>query len=121
MTPAELPAAWRARAEDLREWAAAEAAARALEMAAAELEAALRKAADERLTMAEAAQESGYSERRLRELIAEGAIPNAGRKGAPRIRRQDLPRRAKRTKRNGYDVKNAARLLVSGGRGLRHG
>lgn len=92
MTPTDLAAFWRARAGDLRPYAPA--AAQAFERAAAELEGALRDAADEPLTLAEASAESGYSERRLRELVATGDIPQAGRKHAPRIRRGDLPRRA---------------------------
>jgi hypothetical protein len=111
MIPAELPALWRARAETLRRFAPA--AATAFEDAADELEAALREAAETPLTLAEAARESGYSERRLRELLAAGAIPNAGRKNAPRIRRADLPRKASRAVQRGYDPRgDAARLLL---------
>lgn len=110
MRPADLPTAWRERAAELRRWAAAEGAARALEAAAAELETALRAADDEPLTLSEAARESGYSVRRLRELIAEGRLPNAGRRGAPRIRRGDLPRRA--TTAGGYDPREDARELL---------
>lgn len=98
--PAALPDTWRARADELARYAAP--AAEAFRMAAAELEAALRVAADESLTLAEAAAESGYSTRRLRELLADGEIPQAGRKGSPRIRRADLPRRAGRPS-GGYD------------------
>lgn len=103
---------WRDRANNLRRWADAEGAARALEGAAAELEAALREATDEALTLAEASEASGYSERRLRELLADGTIPNAGRRGAPRIRRGDLPRRAGRTTPTGYDPAADARQLL---------
>lgn len=45
----------------------------------------------ELLTLTEAATESGYSEDHIRHLVSEGRIPNAGRKGAPRVRRGDLP------------------------------
>lgn len=55
--------------------------------------AALAPSGDEVLSLAEAAQESGYSVDRLQHLVAEGAIPNAGRKGKPGIRRRDLPRK----------------------------
>jgi hypothetical protein len=112
MTPANLAAAWRDRAEQLRRWAGAEGAAVAWEAAAAELDAAVREAAETPLTLAEGAAESGYSERRLRELVADGAIPNAGRKHAPRIRRADLPRRPNRAAPTDYDAAaDAARLL----------
>lgn len=51
----------------------------------------IREWATEPLTVAEAAAESGYSESRLRDLLSEDRVTNAGEDGAPRIRRQDLP------------------------------
>jgi hypothetical protein len=112
MTPDGLPAAWRDRAEQLRRWARAEGAAVAWEAAAAELDEALRACADEELTLSEAAEVSGYSERRIRELVAGGDIPNAGRKHRPRVRRGDLPRRPSKANPTDYDaVTDAARLL----------
>ncbi|MDE2782551.1 MAG: hypothetical protein OXK77_06320, partial [Gemmatimonadota bacterium] len=42
----------------------------------------------------EAARESGYSADHLGRLVRDGRIPNAGRPGAPRIARTDLPRKA---------------------------
>ena len=103
---------WRERAADVRTWAAAEGAALALERAAAELDETVREALDERLTLEQAANESGYSKRRLRELLAEGAVPNAGRKGAPRIRRAELPRKPGRIGASGYDVDTDANGLI---------
>jgi hypothetical protein len=116
MIQIELAAAWRARAGELRPYAPA--AAEAFERAAAELEGALREAAEEPLTLAEASAESGYSERRLRELVAAGEIPQAGRKHAPRIRRADLPRRpggAGPGSAGGYDPEADAAALFSRG------
>jgi len=107
---------WRERARDLRRWGAPEGVAVAWEAAATELVAALREVADELLTMKQAAEASGYSERRLREFLAEGTIPNAGRKGAPRIRRGDLPRRAGQTDSTGYDPAADARRLLRASR-----
>ncbi len=89
----QLPAAWRARANDLRRFAAAESAAVAWEQAAADLEHTLRTAAAELLTIEAAATESGYSSDHLARLVRTGELPNAGRKHAPRIRRADLPRK----------------------------
>jgi len=117
----DLVQAWRDRAAELRTWAAAEGAARALEQAAAELEAALREHDDELLTLAEASAESGYSERRLRELRAAGELQDYGRPGAPRFRRADLPRKPRREREpstTDYDPKEhaqriAARMRVS--------
>jgi len=92
-TLASLAGAWRAKAAELRGFGA-EPAALALERAASELEAALAAAAGETLTLDEAAREARMSKDHLRHLVSSGAIPNAGRKGAPRIRRADLPRKA---------------------------
>ena len=105
---------WEADATKLREYGQ-ESAARVAELHAHQLREALRAAADESLTLAEAAAESGYSKRRLRELVSEGSVPNAGRKGAPRIRRGDLPRKAKATA-NGFDAGAEARSIMGAGR-----
>ena len=40
-----------------------------------------------------AARVSGYTADHLGALVKRGKIPNAGRTGAPRIRRQDVPRK----------------------------
>lgn len=103
--PADLPATWRDRADELEPYATP--AAEAFRRAAAELEAALQARATEELTLGEAAEASGYSKRRLRELLADGTIPQAGRKGGPRIRRGDLPVRpgqSPRASADGYDA-----------------
>lgn len=110
MLTSDLSAAWRARAAELRRYAPA--AAEAFEAAAEELAAALIEGEGELLTLAEASRESGYSERRLREKLSNGDLPQAGRKHAPRIRRGDLPRRQKKGPAASYDVaKDAAELL----------
>lgn len=46
---------------------------------------------DQLLNLQEAAAVSGYDADHLGRLVREGAIPNAGRKFAPAIRRGDLP------------------------------
>jgi len=92
--PQKLPSAWRTRAAKLREWGAPEATARLWEKAAAEVEQVLRRWDRTTLTLREAARESGYSADHLGALVRDGEIPNAGRKGAPRIRRADLPVKA---------------------------
>ena len=63
---------------------------------AAELQEALRESEGELLTLSQAAAESGYSESRIRHLVSDGTIPQAGERGRPRVRRGDLP--SKRTK-----------------------
>ncbi len=108
-----LPALWRQRAVELRPFA--EAAARAFEVAAEDLAAALVTADDRVLTLREASRESGYSADHLARLVRDGTIPNAGRRHAPRIRSADLPRRAPVAgqSRSGYDPAADARELLS--------
>ncbi len=112
MTAAELPAAWRTRAEELRPYAppAAEAWARA----AAELEDALHAAADELLSPTEAAEVSGLSERTLRDHRARGLLEDRGTPGRPRYRRGDLPRRGKADQAGGWDADEHVAGIVGG-------
>lgn len=81
---------WEAEAELLRR-RGAPGQADALTSAAEDLRERLLEWEREPLTVADAAGESEYSERHLRELVSEGRIPNAGEDGSPRIRRGDLP------------------------------
>ena len=103
MTLDQLARTWQAEAQQLRTRYGMDQLATLAETHAAELLEAMREANDQQLTLSEAASESGYSVRRLRELIAEGRIPNAGRKGAPRIRRADVPRRAGQPSQDTFD------------------
>ena len=114
LMPEDLTDQWEADAEKLREYGQ-ESAAKVAELHAYQLREALRAAGDESLTLAEAAAESGYSKRRLRELVSKGSVPNAGRKGAPRIRRGDLPRKAKAWS-SGFDAGVEARAIMGAGR-----
>lgn len=107
-----LPASWREKADDLDALAAA-AQATSLRWCASQLETALAAAADEALTLEQAATESGYSPERLRKLIADGTIPQAGRKHAPRVKRGDLPSRARRPA-SAYSADEDALRLVRG-------
>lgn len=111
MTLLDLIQRWRTDADRL-EVLGADQLAKASRVHADEIEAALKAADDEALTLQRARTESGYSERRLRELLAEGAIPNAGRKHAPRIRRGDLPRKARRSD-VAFDAAREARELLA--------
>ena len=68
-------------------------AARVWTLAAEELAQVFEARDAEALTLSEAARESGYSADHLGSLIRQQTIPNAGRSGAPRIRRADSPQR----------------------------
>ena len=70
---------------------------------ASQLKEALRESADEVLTLSEASAESGYSESRLRHLIAAGDLPQAGERGRPRVRRGDLPSKPTKNDQSGTE------------------
>lgn len=88
--PADLPALWHERAELLRSLGA-DSVAKVWELASGELAGALRAQKDPGLTLVDAAKLSGYTPDYLGQLVRSDAIPNAGRRGAPRIRIADLP------------------------------
>lgn len=92
MTLHELVTTWRARAASLETFAA-DGPARATLICAEELEQALRTEALTIVSLQDAAALSGYSTDHLARLIKTGALENAGRKHAPRIRVADLPRK----------------------------
>jgi hypothetical protein len=83
----------RDKAAELRDDFGDEARARALEWAAARLDAALDDFSNQQLTLAQAARESGYSPEHLGRFVRLGKIPNAGRPHAPRILRADVPQK----------------------------
>lgn len=107
-----LASRWRTEAETLDRYGDGRGATVA-RLHADELEQAAADLAAEALTLSEAAAESGYSERRLRELLTSGEIPQAGKKGAPRIRRGDLPRKPGSATPSDYDVEADAHDLLS--------
>ena len=84
---------WRDHAETLRRYGA-ETSAATLETCAAGLETTIQEGLLEPLTLGEASQLSGYTTDHLGRLIRDGKVPNAGRPGAPRILRRDLPVKA---------------------------
>jgi hypothetical protein len=92
--PAELPTVFKMIAADAREYTADERAAAIWERAAEMLEESLRQSGLERLTLPQAATESGYSTDHLRRLIDEGTVPNAsGPDGTKSMLRMHLPRK----------------------------
>jgi hypothetical protein len=71
------------------------------------------------LTLTMAAQLCGYSPDYLGRLVREGTIPNHGRKGSPKVRRGDLPKKPVVVAGRGnfrYDPSTDARFLRSRGR-----
>lgn len=86
----QLAGQWRDRAATFRAHGV-DTVARSLEVCAADLESGLQQFLLEGLTLAEAAEETGYSYSSLQKKVADGDIPNAGDKGSPRVRRKDLP------------------------------
>ena len=111
---AALMAKWEGDATALERYADERGAA-VCRLHVAELGEAIRAAQDEVLTLAEAALESGFSGSHLRHEVSGGVIPNAGKKGAPRIRRGDLPMKA--GKRSSVpDPESAALAILGGGR-----
>ena len=88
----DLAKRWSAEAESLSRWGDDRGAA-ILRRCAAELTTNVQAHDNEEMTITEAAAASGYSADHLRSLVASGEIPNAGRRGSPRIYRKDLPRK----------------------------
>jgi hypothetical protein len=112
-------AAFRAKAEDLRQFGAEE-QARTLEWAASQVELALRDASQELLTLEQAAKESGFHAESLGRMVREGKIPDTrppGSRGQVLIRRADLPIKAKRPHNHGTTdvVELASRLGIRRG------
>ena len=95
MTHDDLVARLRSDSVTLQRYGATT-SADAVEHCADLLEEVNREVDDERLTLARGASEGGYSKSHLGRLLADKKIPNAGHKGAPRIRRADLPRKPSR-------------------------
>ena len=89
----ELVEQWSADAETLEEHGAT-AQAKVCTKHAIQLDIALQQQGNELLTLAQASDLSGYSRDYLRRLVADGTIPDAGRRNAPRIRRKDCPKKA---------------------------
>src|SRR5215472_14734460 len=88
MIVSALPAHWRSRATELERYAPA--AAQAFKDAADQLDDALQASTDS-VSISAASSLGGFSADHIQRLVAKGRIDNVGRKGKPRIRRQDVP------------------------------
>jgi hypothetical protein len=91
--PRDLVDRWTNRRDELQKLHAAVDGAAICEEVLADLDALQRLAGETMLKLSDAAAVSGYSRDHLARLLREGKLPNTGRKGAPRIRITDLPRR----------------------------
>ncbi len=113
---------WIARRDELRRFHALVDGAVLCDELLAELDTLADESASELLSLKRAALESGYSVDHLGRLIREGRLRNAGRPNAPRIRRADLPAKARHAVASctdsSYDPYADARSLVSR---LQHG
>lgn len=96
MGPQEFIGKWTNEAEAMRQRGVLVSGALLVEEILRDFDAVTRGRANELLTLADGAAESGYSAEYLGAMIRQGKIQNAGRPHAPRIRRQDLPRKASR-------------------------
>jgi hypothetical protein len=138
MTRLELIARWRQRADDWRRLTALVDGATLIEELLADVVDVFDNEREILLTLDNAAARSGYSPDHLARLIRQHRIPNSGRRGAPRIRLDDLPIRAGFTARSDtegpdgtsphnapatpprYDPKTDARSLASRRSGAAH-
>jgi len=93
MTLEELRRTWVQRRDEWRRLGVQVDGAKLCEEILSDL-AGLDAAGEAALSLVEAADESGYSADHLGRLVRAGAIPNAGRVNAPKIRRRDLPKKA---------------------------
>lgn len=109
MTPRELVLKWREDADILERYDSRE--ADSLRKRADELDVSLASLDDFLLDLKAAARESGYSPDRLRHMVADKVIPNAGKPGRPRIRRGDLPKKP-RARRNTFNAQAIASDLL---------
>ena len=114
--------AWRARADDLRRYAAAEEAAQAYEVCAQELTASLSEQFSRLLSVKEAALLTGRHRDTIGNAIATGALTNHGVKHRPRVRYADAvslfpPREIARAAGQAYDSIPDARAFLGSRRG----
>ncbi len=115
---------FRAKAKEFREVFGDEGRARTLEWAARKVEQALRDENEDLLTLAEAAQASGYHPDSLARMVRDGQIPDlrpSGSKGMIRIRRGDLPIKPGKPHTPSADVRELASRLGIRGTGGPHG
>jgi hypothetical protein len=93
MTLAEYVEGLKAAADEYGRIDAYVSGAKLLGKLVADLEPIANGEAGEPITLARAAEISGYSAEHIGRLVRQGKVSNVGRKGAPRVLARDLPRR----------------------------
>ena len=93
LTLSELRERWNARREAYLESGAAVDGVKLADLVLAELDALDATMHAESVTLKEASLIGGYSADHLQRLVASGQLENVGRKGKPRLRRCDVPRK----------------------------
>lgn len=124
MTPADFMAKWTAEADAMKRRGVMVNGAGLLGEVLEDFRAVQDSRLQDILTLEEASARSGYGVEHLGRLVREGRIPNAGRKGSPRIRVADLPRKPAalaRTALRAYDPGADARTLLDRQRGGTNG
>jgi hypothetical protein len=114
MTTTDLITRWETLREAYAQAGAWVEGTRIIDAFLADIDAVSGQTAGTLLTLREAAALSGYSVEHLGRLIRQGALPNAGKHHAPRIRLADLPQRPghfARSAKGSYDVVTDARSL----------
>jgi len=121
---------WTTRREELATLRASVDAAALIDAILMELRAAFAEYENTVLTLEAAADRSGYSRDHLARLIRTGVLPNSGRRGAPRLRLRDIPKRSRYHPQHNddgprpvgrYDPGTDARCLVDRRRGAKNG
>jgi hypothetical protein len=104
---------WRSEAKILHRRGADEQAV-VLESCANEVEEEGRLFSLETLNLEQAVAESGYSYSALQKMVSDGTIQNVGKKGAPRVRRGDLPKKPRGRNESSKAEPDLADLVLAG-------
>ncbi len=111
MTTPELVSRWTARRDELRRLSALVDGATLLDEVLVDLENVA--AAEPLVSLTAAAPLTGYTPDHLSRLIRKGSLPNYGKKGSPRVKVSECPKKTKLATgvRQPYDVDADARSL----------
>lgn len=107
---------WRHDAGILRKYGC-EVVAHVLDTVAYQAQVSVVEGSEEKLTLKQASELSGYSMDHLSRLVRDGMIPNAGEHGAPRIKHVDLPRKpvGKSTPQSHVDSEQIVQSIINRG------